>query len=240
MIPYYRIRFLFAADGGDGGDGGGSGDGGSGDGGGGSEGGGTGAGGDGANGNDNGGPDGGGGGHSSTDPGSTSSDYGYGSDSGGQFTEWTTQTPSDPGAFVPAGPGWQSGAALLTAIERGNDGYLEFQIPNAAKVLAGGISNSDRDQSVSTMNYAICINEVSSGSFVVQVWEMGAIVFTHSVPPANNDVYRVAIVANVIRYYRNGINFYSSIRQPIYPLFADISFYSDGASVVNVNYVPAV
>ena len=47
------------------------------------------------------------------------------------------------------------------------------------------------------------------------------------------DIFRVAVQANEVRYYKNGGLLYSSLKPPVYPLFADAAFLTLGGKIDN-------
>ena len=50
---------------------------------------------------------------------------------------------------------------------------------------------------------------------------------------ATNDVFRISVEANVVKYYKNGSLIYSSLVTPTLPLMVDVSMYDQGATVKN-------
>ena len=90
------------------------------------------------------------------------------------------------------------------------------------------MSRTDINQWYNTIDFAIYPG--SDGK--VRVYESG---FDRGVAVNyfTGDTLRVAVESGVVKYYRNGGLLYTSAIAPLFPLFADTSFYSAGATITN-------
>ena len=123
---------------------------------------------------------------------------------------------------------WSAGAMSTRAIASG-DGYVEFSAPenNTSRMI--GLSHGDSHQSYTDIDFALYA--YSDGN--MYVYEQGGYV-TNLGPYAAGDRYRVSIEAGVVKYRKNGTAIYNSARAARYPLLADTSFYTPGASLGGV------
>jgi hypothetical protein len=125
---------------------------------------------------------------------------------------------------------WDEGAISSQSITN-NGGYVEattFKVDGAQMI---GLGNYDTDPSYISIEFAIhAINGI------VQVYESG-IYRGDFTTYARGDVMRVAVENNQIRYYKNGVWFYTSLVTPTFPLYADAAVYAGGnAGVANGPY----
>jgi PKD repeat protein len=129
------------------------------------------------------------------------------------------------------GEDWNAGASSTRAIASG-DGYVDFRATASDKHLMVGLSRNDSDASYSSLDFAVYL--VGDGQFAV--FESG--VFRGGMGTyAANDHFRVQISSASgqpqVEYSHNGVVFYVSGVAPSYPLQADSSIYSLGASVAD-------
>ena len=95
--------------------------------------------------------------------------------------------------------------------------------------LECGLSHGDNNQSYTDIAYAIYL----TAGGTVQVYESGVYRGDFGAY-ATGDVFRVALEGGAIKYRKNGTLFYTSTVTPMLPLLVDTSFYSPGATLVNV------
>lgn len=132
-----------------------------------------------------------------------------------------------------AAAGWNAGAVSTRAVSSGG-GYVEFTAGSYAARMCG-LSYGDSGQSFADIDFAIYPN----AGGLVDIWERGVFVAggVHSYQPG--DRFRVAIegqgATKYVRYYRIRAGAMSLVHEhqttPAYPLFADTSLYSTGATV---------
>ena len=123
---------------------------------------------------------------------------------------------------------WDAGAFSNQSITNG--GYVEGTSSenNTYKML--GLNTSNVNPNFNTLRYAIYF---SAGT--LNVFENGVNRNIAGVTFAVNDIAKIAVVGNVVKYYKNGTVFYTSTIVPTYPLYADVSLYSTNATLKNVN-----
>lgn len=107
-----------------------------------------------------------------------------------------------------------------------NNGYLEFQKGETNSRKMVGLSNSDNGSNESTIQYAFymtwggSLRIYENGSWQGQFGSAGA-----------DDILRIAVEDNVVKYYRNEELLYVSDQTPNLPLIADGTIQSSGASI---------
>ena len=107
------------------------------------------------------------------------------------------------------------------------DAYFEFTAGDSNKVLFCGLTHAAPGTSFLDIDFAIKLTEIG----VAEVRENN--LYTGEIPYRTGDVFRVAVQAGVVRYYKNGGLFQSSLNSPVYPLFADASFLTVGGRIDN-------
>ena len=133
----------------------------------------------------------------------------------------------DPGAE------WDAGQYSSANIASG-DGAFEFMASHGATVLAAGLSNGTTNSQPEDIDFAIVLN----GANGFEVWETGTVRGNFG-SFAPGDLFRVQVVSNVVKYYRNGVAFYTSGGMPTYPLLIDAAFYSVRSTLVGASLGPA-
>jgi hypothetical protein len=121
---------------------------------------------------------------------------------------------------------WDGGAYSYNNIS--DNGYLEFTATETNTSRMIGLSNSNTDNSYSSIRYAIYLQ--NNGSF--NIFETGINRGSFG-SYAASDVFRVSVENNVVKYYRNGLVFYTSILVPSFPMFADVSINNVGGTITN-------
>jgi len=125
-------------------------------------------------------------------------------------------------------PGWNAGAASTNTVESG-DGFLEFVATETTTTRAVGLSGDDADQTLADIEYAIQLK--ADGA--VEVDESGISRGTFGTY-SSGDRFRVEVRQGSVQYVRNGVAFYTSAFAPAYPMRADASLYTTGATLVDV------
>ena len=128
---------------------------------------------------------------------------------------------------------WGNAGAASTATLTG-DGAVEFMVGDTSTQAALGLSNGDSSTNYTDIDFAIYL----AGSGGLQVYESG----THRGSfgsYAAGDFMRVEVVGGVVKYYRNGVAFYTSMLTPTYPLLVDTALWSADAPLVKVVLGPA-
>ena len=105
------------------------------------------------------------------------------------------------------------------------DGAVEFTAGDAATHRMLGLSKGSTSNSYEEIDFAVYLagatfyvweNNVNRGNF-------GSY--------ATTDRLKVTVSSGVVRYYRNGILFYTSTQALAYPLLVDTSLYNTGANL---------
>ncbi len=122
---------------------------------------------------------------------------------------------------------WGNGGAFSTRGIGSGNGYTEFTASqnNTNRML--GLTLTDSGQSYESIRFGIYPQ--SDGSLTV--YESGTPKFTTAY--AVNDVLRVGVVDGQVKYYKNGVAFYTSTVAPTYPLFVDAALYHNNATITN-------
>lgn len=107
------------------------------------------------------------------------------------------------------------------------DAFFEFAAGDSNKLLFCGLTHSALGTAYTDIDFAIKLTDFG----VAEVRENNA--YATDTPYRTGDVFRVAVQANVVRYYKNGGLFYSSLRSPVYPLFGDAAFLTIGGRIDN-------
>ena len=155
------------------------------------------------------------------------------------FTGVTSVTVSGNSLINATGDGWNAGASSNETITSG-DGFVEFSTNESNVYKMGGLGNGDANLSYTDIEYAA----YPTAAGTVQVYEGGSQRFTAGGSPTfttyvAGDIFKVAIESGVVKYYKNGVLFYTSTVAPTsggtyaYPYRFDSSFYPSG-SISNV------
>ena len=121
---------------------------------------------------------------------------------------------------------WDGGAYSYNSIS--NNGYLEFTATETNTSRMIGLSNTNADNSYSSIKYAIYLQ--NNGT--LNVFETGINRGSFG-SYAASDVFRVSVENNVVKYYRNGTVFYTSALVPSFPMYADVSINNVGGTITN-------
>lgn len=118
-----------------------------------------------------------------------------------------------------------AGATSQQQITSG-DGYFEFTASEATALRFAGLSYGNTDTTGADIDFAI---RLQAG--YADVRENG--VYVADTLFVSGDVFRVAVEAGVVRYYKNGVLFYTSSKTPTYPLLVDAAIYNSGGTITN-------
>lgn len=111
---------------------------------------------------------------------------------------------------------YNAGAVSLNSVY--NNGYVETTILQLGTSRAFGLSTTNSDPLKASILFGI---EIQNGNRL-QVFE-GASDRGSSVACSLNDVIRISIEQNVVRYYQNGTLLYTSATTPVPPLIVDVA-----------------
>ncbi|PYT08244.1 MAG: hypothetical protein DMF60_05170 [Acidobacteria bacterium] len=107
------------------------------------------------------------------------------------------------------------------------DAYFEFTAGDSNKVLFCGLTHEALGTSLFDIDFSVKLTEFG----VAEIRENN--VYERETTYITGDVFRVAVQANEVRYYKDGGLLYASSKLPVYPLFADASFLTLGGKVDN-------
>jgi len=106
------------------------------------------------------------------------------------------------------------------------DGYLEFTASETTTLRFVGLSVGDTGTASAEIRFAI---KLEAG--IAEVRESGTARTTTGF--VSGDVFRIAVVSGVVKYYKNGVLFYTSGLAPAYPLLVDSTLVSLNATIAN-------
>lgn len=106
--------------------------------------------------------------------------------------------------------GCRSSAISAQSITSG-DGFVEFTAIESNRRRFVGLMLNNKTVTITGMDFSF---EIANGE--AAVFESGD--YRTEVPYGPNDVFRIAIEGGVVRYYKNGVVFYTSFVKPVYPL----------------------
>ncbi|MDB5274087.1 MAG: hypothetical protein JWO58_2454 [Chitinophagaceae bacterium] len=121
---------------------------------------------------------------------------------------------------------WDGGAASWNTVS--NNGYFQFTATEINKYRAVGLSTTNANANYTSIQYAFYLT--SSGT--VQIQESGNYRGSFGTY-ATNDLFKVAVEAGVVKYYKNGVLLYISTIAPTLPMLVDVSIYNTGGTVTN-------
>jgi len=104
------------------------------------------------------------------------------------------------------------------------DGYLQFTASETTTLRFVGLSVGDTGTTSAEIRFAI---RLQSG--IAEVRESGTARTTTGF--VSGDVFRIAVESGVVKYYKNGVLFYTSALAPAYPLLVDSALASLNASI---------
>ncbi len=127
------------------------------------------------------------------------------------------------------GTGWGNAGAVSTKSLMGGIGYVEHTIQETNTYRMLGLSNGNSNNNWDDIDFSFY--PMADGTLAV--YEKGTFRGTFG-SYASGDTLRIAVVGNVVHYYRNGTLLYSSPTAPTFPLLVDTALYDTGATLGNV------
>ena len=121
-----------------------------------------------------------------------------------------------------------AGAVSVQTIPSGN-GYVEFTVSETNTHRVIGLSNGNTDTTRADIDFAL--NLWPGGN--ADVRENG-VYRSAETSYASGDVFRVAVEAGAVNFYKNGVRIYRSTVPPVYPLLVDTSFFTFGGTLTSV------
>ncbi|HEX8089635.1 MAG TPA: hypothetical protein VF762_12315, partial [Blastocatellia bacterium] len=127
-----------------------------------------------------------------------------------------------------------AGARSRQSIASG-DAWVEFTAVETNKTRYCGLAGTDAGADFAGIDFAIKL----TASGAAEVRESGA--YAAETTYQSGDLFRVAIEAGQVNYYKNGFLFYTSLNAPIYPLIIKASLINLNARISNatVSTTPA-
>jgi hypothetical protein len=119
---------------------------------------------------------------------------------------------------------WDSGAVSNETLS--GDGFLEVTTGEANTGKMAGLSNGNTNAYYTDIDFAFYLKDDGS----VRVYEAGAWKGNFGTYVAG-DTFRVQVVGGVVSYLQNGSTLYESAGTPTFPLLADTSLYTPGATI---------
>jgi hypothetical protein len=107
------------------------------------------------------------------------------------------------------------------------DGYLEFTAGPIGKIRFCGLTHSASGTDFVAIDFGIKLTELGAAEIRENNSYQGETTYTAT------DVFRIAIVAGVVKYSKNGVVFYTSGKAPAYPLIADATLLNLAGTVNN-------
>jgi Big-like domain-containing protein/purple acid phosphatase-like protein len=112
------------------------------------------------------------------------------------------------------------------------NGYVQFTASETTTKRGVGLGAANAGTSRDNIAYAISLwDGLANGSHYVEVYESG--VYQSSTSYTTGDVFRIGVENGAVKYYRNGVLFYTSTKAPSYPLYMDTALWSAGATIAN-------
>jgi hypothetical protein len=117
-----------------------------------------------------------------------------------------------------------AGAVSVQSIPSGN-GYLEVTASETTTLRLIGLSRGNRDTTGADIDFALRFGPNGG----VEVRENGQ--YRRDTTYAQGTRFRISVESGVVKYYRNGVLFYSSTIAPAYPLLVDTSLLTSGSTL---------
>lgn len=110
-----------------------------------------------------------------------------------------------------------------------NNGYMQTTVAETNKNRMVGLSSSDVNSNYTSIQY--CFYLLNTGA--LRIYESGTNRGTYGTY-ATNDILKIAVENNVVKYYKNSTLLMTSAVAPTLPLYVDVSTNATGATVSNV------
>ncbi|HKP88227.1 MAG TPA: hypothetical protein VJZ26_19135, partial [Blastocatellia bacterium] len=120
-----------------------------------------------------------------------------------------------------------AGARSEQSIKAG-EGFIEFTAAEANKTRYCGLARNGAGTDFAGIDFAIKLTATG----VAEVRESGA--YAGETRYQSGDVFRIAVGAEQVKYYKNGELFYTSLSAPVYPLTVRVSFVNLNSRINNV------
>ncbi|MFN8690331.1 MAG: hypothetical protein ACK5XL_10065, partial [Cyclobacteriaceae bacterium] len=137
-----------------------------------------------------------------------------------------TQATGNSLVKIQSGNAWNGGAASWNTVA--NNGYFQFTATETNTERMVGLSTTNANADWTSIQYAVYLR--NNAQWEVRQSASGSL-FLGSY--AANDVFRIAVEANVVKYYQNGVLRYISAVTPTLPLLVDVSINSLNGTVTN-------
>jgi len=137
-----------------------------------------------------------------------------------------TQATGNSLVKIQSGNAWNGGAASWNTVA--NNGYFQFTATETNTERMVGLSTTNANADWTSIQYVVYLR--SNAQWEVRQSGSGTL-FLGSY--AANDVFRIAVEANVVKYYQNGVLRYISGTAPTLPLLVDVSINSLSGTVTN-------
>lgn len=110
------------------------------------------------------------------------------------------------------------------------DVYVEFSIPEPGKIVVAGLGRVNTVPESTSIDFGIRTG--GPGGAGAAVYENG--IYKTDIPhQLTTDIFRVAIEGGTVKYYHNGILYYTSLNVPVYPVIADAAIFNVNGAVSN-------
>ncbi|MGH7297730.1 MAG: hypothetical protein ACRELB_22520 [Polyangiaceae bacterium] len=131
-------------------------------------------------------------------------------------------------SLTKTGPGgWNAGASTIASLA--GDGYVELTTGETNTNKMAGLTHAVANSGYASIDFALFL--AADGS--VSVYEDGTDVGTFG-SYAAGDVLAVQVTGRVVTYLKNGAPLFTSAKSPTFPLVADASLDTPGATVDNL------
>ncbi len=137
-----------------------------------------------------------------------------------------TQATGNNLTKIQAGGSWNGGAASWNTVA--NNGYFQFTATETNTERMVGLSTTNANADWTSIQYVVYLR--NNAQWEVRQSASGSL-FLGSY--AANDVFRIAVESNVVKYYQNGVLRYISAVAPTLPLVADVSINTIAGTVTN-------
>src|SRR5262249_39524835 len=133
------------------------------------------------------------------------------------------------GTLTRASGSGSDGRASSSQVIREGDGFIEFTAADTMGPRICGLSSADVSAESISIDFAIKL--MANG--VAEIRETNN--YTGETTYRAGDVFRVAIEGKEVKYYKNGVLFFTSLNRPSYPMRASALLMTPGAKVGNVH-----
>ena len=129
--------------------------------------------------------------------------------------------------------GWNGGASTIDSLS--TDGGISFTTAENTTAKMAGLSNGDSNAGYQDIDFAWYLR--ANGS--LGIYEDGSYVGDFG-NYAANDTFQVQVNSNVVSYWHNGVNMYTSAATPTFPLLFDSSMSTVGGTLNSVTFSPQI